>query len=1512
MTALFSLTQQQKLWWRDFQLNPKEGLSWATWVLDSRLEEKRAVAALKGISERHEILRTSFPKTPTTHFPPQKIWPSPVVNICRCETREDLAKAGATEAIALLNWVGGHASVQLTLYYFIEPDGTTLCRIFIPGIQVDRQSLEVLVEEWFATYSGSPPPEEEVLQYADFEAWQTDMLAEDTAEALAAKAYWKSQTVAAPQRLNRRYRAGKDATFACGAQEVMLDSQALSRLSHMADAQGLELQDLFLTGFSVVMQRLGWLTDIELYWVHPGRKYEGMEAAPGPYATPLPLSVSTCEDSHWRKLAQEIHQRRTQADTFQEYFQETESATREPVVFSWALAEKPSQNPIPGLEIQEIAHHEQVFLWKWAVQGTKSRPKSTLFFNTQRIGTLDAKLVADSLAELFACDWAGEDLSALVANPNTCLLTDFANQVNQQERHTAKLFHQQFEEHAAATPSAIALVSGDTRYTYAHLNAWSNHIAELLLGAQARSTETAASFIVGLNLGREPLFLAAVLGALKIGACYLPLDPEWPVQRRCDLLRSAKASLLVGEPLDGWMGAVLKLPSAPPESHDIYSNPHFPVMPLHPAYVLFTSGSTGLPKGVQVSAGNLAAYVQAVSSRLHLHQSQHFGMLATLYADLGYTTVFPPLYLGKTLHLVTESERMNPQSFAKLNQQTPLDVIKITPSHLKALMAGKHDRAVLPAQVLILGGETPDPDFLQHIRALAPDLKIYNHYGPTETTVGVVAGQLENLEPPIALGHPLASAQVYVLNHQGQLQVPGLVGELAVSGDTVAQGYVGQPGQTALHFQPNPFVTRKEEFGSRLYTTGDQVYVNSCLQLVFMGRKDEQVKIRGFRVELPEITHALLRHPEIREACTQILPTEPQQLVAYWCDSEPLSAEAVKAHLETLLPSYMIPHALVRLESLPLNANGKINRKALPLPSDQGSKDLGKPRNETERLLLEVVQGVLKHQNIGIFDNFFRQGGDSIQSILVVARSEALGLRFTVEDMFKHQTVAKLAQQLEAIAPATTSSAALTYQDFGFSEDQWKTFQKARKGTTALLPLAPVQEGLLFHALYERGSRAYLEQKMVRFEGNLNTDAFATAWNGLLHRHTALTAGFDWETLGKPVQFLGATTQIPLKLCDWRTLSEAAQKDALKAFLEEDRALGFTLDEPPLMRLTLIQTKEDGWLFVWSHHHLLLDGWSLPILLQDWKKAYLAACEGLPLAADPPPQYATFLHWLQRQNSDASEQMWRHALAGFAQPTYLYRDHREDAVSLSDVYEYQHLTLLPDVFNAAESWLQSRGITVNTWLQTSWGLTLAQTMHRNDMVFGTTVSGRPPSLEGVADMVGMFINSMPVRISLDRDIAVKEWASLHQDTQVRLRETNHIPLVTLQKWSNLPPGSALFDHLLIFENIPGVRESLKNQDLGSATMALVDFSAQEKTNYTLILKIMPQHQGLHLEIMHDAARISAVQVKRLLKRFSWFLEAMVTHSDESPTSLLAKAVEREASQRPVAAAKRFQANVSRV
>jgi amino acid adenylation domain-containing protein len=1030
----FRLSAQQRYLWSLQQAGASAPALLLSMIsIEGELCPEILEGALADVVTRHEILRTTFQRPPGIKTPFQVIsdeaqfeWQSHDLSDLNQEDRAAKLETGwLTEGSRPFDLQCGPL-LRARLYRLSREHHTLL--ISVSALCADSVSVLNLLKQIGAAYEliiDGGEFEAEPLQYADFAEWHNELLESPDEHADKGRNYWQELMAqqASPLSLPLEKARTTEQTFPSEAVSIDFDANCVTNLESIAREHKTSIQVVLFACWQALLWRLTNQSQFVIFNLSDGRKLDDLHEAIGAYAEYLPVACR-CENVSFAALLEAACVALSCAQEWQEYFDPYSflEAAKGSVAFDFA--EQHAATEHAGIKLSLTRHENRVDQFKLRLSCFRSRGslRAELFYDPRYFDRETVARYAGYFTRLTsrietAVNAANVDI--LGEDERRRLLIDINQTAS--EFSEAKCIHHLFEEQAARTPAALALVCGDRELTYAELNARANRLAHLL-----RRREFAPNTCAAICMERSAETIIALLAILKAGGAYVPLNPEHPAARLSSQLAQSNVSTLITNgvaPYEsiGFDGEVIDLDRdrqlllAEPDT-----NPSWVNSSANLAYVIYTSGSSGLPKGVAVDHRALVNYTQFILRRLPVSEPLHFATVSTITADLGNTCIFPALVSGGCLHLIGYDVAMEPALFSAYVAKRPIDVLKIVPSHLTALLAADPHGDILPRKYLILGGEALSWELVDRIFKTKPACEVINHYGPTETTVGSltfdVRPHTHSLTAP--LGQPIANTQVYILDPQLNVVPIGVAGELYIGGAGLSWGYLNQPMETAARFIQNPFSNKP---GARLYRTGDRARYLPDQNIEFLGRIDDQVKVRGFRVELREIEVALLKHDKVREAVViaEAGTREKQRLVGYVVasGSKPPGVDELRNFLGQLLPDYMIPSNFVFLKMLPLTANGKIDRAQLPAP-EEARPDLERvfvaPRTAVEKQLAEIWAEFLKFDEVGVNDNFFELGGHSLLATQVVSRiRKTFNCELLLRSLFESPTIAQLAAQIE-------------------------------------------------------------------------------------------------------------------------------------------------------------------------------------------------------------------------------------------------------------------------------------------------------------------------------------------------------------------------------------------------------------------------------------------------------------------------------------------------------------------
>jgi amino acid adenylation domain-containing protein len=1042
--------------------------------------------------------------------------------------------------------------------------------------------------------------------------------------------------------------------------------------------------------------------------------------------------------------------------------------------------------------------------------------------------------------------------------------------------------HELVTRWAVRSPDVVAVVSGADELTFGGLAARANRLAHLL-----RGVGVGAESVVGVCLDGGVDLAVVLLAVWKAGGAYLPLDPQYPADRLGFMLTQARVSVVVGagELLDELpVGRVRTVVLDDPATVGLLGSmpvdaPAVTVVADQLAYVMFTSGSTGRPKGVQVTHGGLVAYVSGVVDRVGVGAGR-FGLVQPLVTDFGNTMLLASLVSGGCLYLLNPELAADPVAVEAFVAGREIDYLKIVPSHLMALAGEDRLAGLLPGRTLILGGEAASPGWLRELLAVAGDRRVVNHYGPTETTVGVAATILDAAgiaAGTVPIGAALPNDRLHVLDANLR-QVPvGVVGELFAGGAGVARGYAGRPELTAQRFVADLFAGD----GSRLYRTGDRVRRRPDGRLEFLGRVDHQVKVRGFRIEPAEIEAVLASHPQVAVAVVVADGADAaRRLVAYLvptADGLPLAGE-LRVFARDRLPQHLVPAVFVELAGLPLTANGKLDRTALPAPDGtraQLAGDYLAPTTPMQQLLAGVWGQVLGLERIGISEDFFELGGHSLLATQVVSRlSGVVGADVPLAMLFDQPTIAGLATLIERLGPGSAMPPIVAVD-----RDQ-------------PLPLSFAQQRLWFLHQLEPDSTGYNIVRSQRLSGGLDITALRAALDALVQRHEALRTRFV-AVDGVPYQIIDPPSGFALDVVD---VSDVADPPAAAwARIREAAEIPFDLAVGPLLRGTLLRLGPDDHVLALFMHHIVSDEWSAGILQRELATHYEAFHRGEPVALPPlPVQYADFAAWQRGWLTGAALEdqlaFWRERLAG-APVLELPADRPRPAI-WSPAAAQAEFAVPEDVAEALRTVARGAGATMFMTLFAAFTLLLGRYADQDDVVVGTPIANRNRAeTEG---LIGFFVNTLVLRADLSGDPSFAELVGRVRDTALAAYTHQDVPF---EKLVEELAGDRDRSRSPLFQIFFAYLE--RHDPAGAPTLGQVRVeelvSTHETTAYDLTVTLgEPANGGLAGVVEYATSLYDPASMQRLARRFELLLAEVATAAKLPLSELPALAVEEDA------------------
>jgi amino acid adenylation domain-containing protein len=1421
---------QERLWFLD-RLEPGS----ATYNipvarrLGGALDPAALERALGEIVRRHEALRTVFAQvdgSPVQVITPAGGFALPVEdlsNLGEAEREAAVTLRAAEEAArpfdlsagplfrAALLRLGAEDHVLLLTMHHVVSDGWSMGVLF--------RELSVLYEA-YREGRESPLPELPV-QYADDAVWQREQLAGEVLDRQLA--YWKERLTGAPELLElpTDHPRPQRQDYAGASVSMVLDEALTAGLKALGRRNGTTLFMTLLAGWSVVLSRLSGQEEVVIGTDTANRGRREIEGLIGFFVNTLALRVDLAERPTVAELMEQVKRRALEAQDHQdtpfeqvvELLQPARNLAHNPlfqVHFSWQNAPG-SDLELAGLAlepVQGVRGTTAKFDLSLTLREADGRIVGSLTYATALYeeATVErhAGYLRRVLEEMVADDARAVDRLELLHEAERRLVMEEWNRTERPFPAEACV-HELFQAQAQRTPDAIALAWGDQALSYRELDARTSRVADQLARLGVEPEER-----VGVLLERKVEQVLATLAVLKAGGCCVPVDPGYPPERMALMLADAGVRVVVSErgyrgarPADGgawatlWLEDALEGPAGAPPA------PRRRAVPQNLAYLFYTSGSTGRPKGVMMSHREVVQFAAGLGETMPLGPGHRVAHASNVSFDAAVFEFWAAWLHGATLVGLDRDVLLSVDAL-----YDALRAQRITHLYQTAALFNQHVLArpdvYASLEQLVFGAEAVGTDGVRRMLAHGRPRRVLHEYGPTEATVWCTLERVESVAAgatTVPIGHPIPNARAYVLGAAGQPLPVGVAGELCIGGAGVVRGYLGRPALTAERFVPDPFAA---EPGARLYRTGDLARWRSDGKLEFLGRNDDQVKVRGFRVEPREIRARLLEHGSVRDAVVVVREDVPgdKRLVGYWV-GDSVSAEALRAHLSERLPEYMVPGAYVRMERLPLTPNGKVDRRALPAPEGDAYATHGyeAPLGDTERAVAEIWSEVLGVERVGRGDDFFELGGHSLLVVRVISRiQQVLGAEVEIGLMFEHPVLKELAEALAAAGQAELP-------------------EIERVDRSAPLPLSYAQQRLWFlEQLGDLGSTYHMTRRM-RLLGALDRDALVRALDRLLARHEALRTTFSVRG-GEPEQRIGPeTSRFHLLEHDLGAETEAEALDALQHLIAEETTAPFDLERGPLIRGRLVRLAQDDHVLLLTMHHIVSDGWSMGVLVDELGRLYGAFREGRP---DPlpalPVQYADYAAWQRRWVEDrvleAQASYWTKTLSGAPALLELPTDHprppRQDHAGARLPLE------LDETLTAGLKELSRRhGTTLFMTLLAGWAAVLGRLAGQEEVVVGTPTANR--GRREIEGLIGFFVNTLAVRVDLSDRPTVAELLGRVKTRALEAQQNQDIPfeqVVELVQPVRSLAHSPLFQVMFTWQNEGGGGVELPGLELG--------------------------------------------------------------------------------------------------
>ncbi|MCW1242733.1 amino acid adenylation domain-containing protein, partial [Bacillus pretiosus] len=1312
----------------------------------------------------------------------------------------------------------------------------------------DGVSCDILAKEFRELYEGKVLKSLK-LQYKDFAEWQNKFLKSE--EMKKQEKYWLSMFKDGVPVLNIPTDYNRPAIKSFEGDDVSfeINKEIIEKLKNLTKETGTTMHMVLLSALYILLSKYSRQEDIVIGIPVAGRAHSDLQNIMGIFVNTLALRIKVEDGKKYIDFLNEVKENSIKAYENQSYQFESliekldvrRDISRNPmfdVMFNMIDIETDNTNEFEDYILKKYNNEKKTAKFDLTLNVTQSKERvkcnleyCTKMFNKETIEKLGKYFIR--ILENISCNMRTElnEIDILTEVEKFRVLYEFND--TKVEYPKEKTIQQLFEEQVKKTPDKVAIVFEDKKLTFRELNERANSLAKEL-----RYRGVKADSIVGIMIERSLEMMIGIMGVLKSGGAYLPLDPSYPRERIEYMLDDSKSEILLSETslLDKvrFNGCILDL-----FNDDLYSGEAKNLEIINSsedlAYVNYTSGSTGMPKGVMIEHKQVNNFIHGITKETKLDSYQNILCITTICFDIFGLETLVPLTNGLKVIIANRKACVDSKKLAEIINENKIEVMQSTPSRLNVLLENKEfQESNTNIKLVLVGGEEVTSSLFKKWNG-NKNTKIYNVYGPTETTIWSTIKLLEQNEK-ITIGRPLSNTSIYILNKNIQMPI-GVEGELCIGGDGVARGYLNNVELTKEKFVDNPF-----EPGKKIYRTGDLAKWLPTGDIDFLGRIDNQVKIRGFRIELGEVENRILQHDRIKEAAVVVQENKEDEkyICAYVVSDKKLGDLKLREYLRGSLPEYMIPSYFVQVEEMPLTSNGKLNRKALPEQKvNEISNEYEAPRSNVEKILVEVWSEVLGLEKVGINDNFFEVGGHSLKATVLLSKiHKALNKDMTLNEIFSLPTIKEQSKYLEEK-----------------EENVYSKIEKMEYG--GIYGASSAQKRMYMLQQFDKNSTAYNMPVVFELGGDISKKKIEETFRNLIIRHEALRTYFETNE-DEIVQRIDNSYEFKLEI-------KQNQEDidiVINNFVRP-----FDLSETPLLRVEFVENKEKTYLLI-DMHHIISDGVSASILVNEFKDLY----EGKDLKP-LQLQYKDFAAW--QNKFFKSEEMKK-------QEEYWLNEFRDGVPVLNLPTDYERLEIQSfkgDNLNFVldekttkqlRKLIKETGTTMHMVLLSAFYILLSKYSGQEDMVIGIPIAGRPHS--DLQNIIGMFVNTLALRNKPEKNKTFVEFLQEIKESSLSAYENQVYQFENLignldisRDTSRNPMFDVMFD----------IVETVSNGDIEMGDLILKPYNIENKTaKFDLNLEVVESPETIEILLSYCVDLFHKETVEFLLEDYNCILKTI--------------------------------------
>ncbi|WP_428231982.1 amino acid adenylation domain-containing protein [Flavobacterium sp.] len=1422
--------------------------------LGSRVTIEKLQRGLAHVVSKNETLLFKISLTPNAVFPVQIVSEAKKIEIVErtVQTLDEVTVAeSAQECLGYSYEALKDQPVRFCLLKDLNGNQVLVARLF--SFWADSYSAVFLSNELSKAIQDETiyqQEEREVVEYQDFSAWQQQLFSDPEEEGVN---FWKNYTIDLTKDIVP-FKNKTNAVFAPQRKSVcVIENDEYNNLKAKSVQQDCSVEHLLLSQYASYLSRFDE-DSFTLGYLPYKRYYNELENTFGLVAKTLPVDLKDLSLLSEKEIGAFFKKSLEEIGMWSDYFyvnrihdNEATDATIFKYVYEFLEVNKKALSS--DLKIRDLYSVTDVFELKLSAFDYGDKLVLDLYYDTA--------CYSDEVITLITAQ-----LNAAFTNQNDVVagqaIIDASNNTEQKYEPFNSVITI-FEQQVLLQANNTALFYNDLSISYKELDEKSNQFAQYLIQQYGIQKGDA----VAVLLDRTPDFIISVLGILKAGAYYIPMDTAYPKDRIKFILEDAACTILISTATITSAEAFSNVTVLNPAKENIFeldiTTPLFnEVYPEDIAYCIYTSGSTGNPKGCLISHANLLNYIQWSNAYYFTDaETGNWGLITSVSFDLTITSLFTSLTRGKKLWIGSDAKAINDlltESFTN----PEIDTLKLTPSHLSLLKELNIQKTNV--KIIIVGGEQLTQSQLQNVWNIDSSIRIFNEYGPTETTVGCIVKEMTARQSQVCIGKPIANTVISIVDAEGNPCDVGRYGEIIIAGAGVAKGYLNRP-----ELNNERFITTKN---GPSYRTGDIARWMDNGEIIYKQRKDDQVKIRGYRIELSEIEQQLILHNNINQAVALVdnRNDDKKELVAYVVYSQKEDIKEIKRYLGQKLPEYMIPSVIIEVDTIPLTVNGKVDKKYL-LRLNTGALARAAyiaPVDEFEKQITTIWEEILQVDNVGTQDDFLELGGHSLKAIQLINQyHKVFNVKPGLKEIFANTTI-KAHADLIKNAEVTTHTSIQKIPD---AEDY-----SVSAGQRRLWVLSEITGNT---ALYNMPSRLTLK-------GTYDVAYFSKAIEAVIDRHEALRTTFKVNKEGEVRQVVKTTEELDFTVnyIDYRF--DLHQDKNVEAYLKEDAYAPFDLKNGPLVRASILQLSDDEYVFYYNIHHIICDGWSIDVLAKDVFALYEYYLEGkLSELSTLKIQYRDYAAWqqneLQQEQNNGHKKYWLKSLAGELPTLDLpYQKARPPIKTYAGNSLKTYIS--SDLTNRLRKYGQNQGGSLFIGLLAVWNVLFHKYTAEKDLIIGTPVAGRDHA--DLNDQIGFYLNMLPLRNTIDAEESFKSFYNTVKEKTIQSYEHQMYPfdsLVDDLDIRNDTSKSVIFDVMLVLQNI---RDVVENTNLDPGAFTAIEDNGYKVAKFDMDIAFQEQGDYLSFNITYNTDIYAKESVSRIIKHYKQLLEIILENPDK--------------------------------